>query len=63
MTIRIRRKLSNNLRSLIEYRIDRFHDLAQNKWFYRMNFVLHCMLTYDKKQKCVLSKYGSAFYY
>ena len=63
MAISLRRKLSKNFTSSIEYRINRFHELSQNKWFYRMNYVLDYMLTCDKNQKNILSKYGSPFYY
>ena len=41
----------------MEKRVFRFYELHQNKWFHIMNF------TPDKKQKYMLMKYGSCFYY
>jgi hypothetical protein len=48
---------------MIEYRIKRFQELHNNKWFRIMNYNLHVLLTYDKKEQYILKKYGSCFYY
>ena len=48
---------------MIEYRIQRFQELVNNKWYYIMNHVLDVMRTTDKKERAMLMNYGSAFYY
>jgi len=47
----------------VEHRITRFQELHNNKWFHIMNYVLDVMLTTDKRQRRILKKYGSCFYY
>ena len=48
----------------IDYRIKRFQDLHNNKWFNIMNYNLHMiLLRFDKKEQYMLKKYGSCFYF
>ena len=47
--------------SLIEYRIKRFHELNQNKWFHRMNYILDILKT-DKNDRYILVNYGTVKY-
>jgi hypothetical protein len=51
------------MKTAIEYRIERFQELHNNKWFHIMNWNLDIILTIDVKQKFVLKKYGSCFYF
>jgi len=52
--------------SAIEHRIKLFHELHNNKWFYRMMHTLDELRTWaarDPAQRFILIKYGSCFYY
>ena len=58
--------------NLIEYRINRFRELHNNKWFHIMNFnldvlrsilyIIHNSKT-DPRDIYTLIKYGNVFYY
>jgi len=48
---------------MIEYRIKRFQELCNNKWFYRMNYVLDEMRITCMKKRTTHIKYASVFYY
>ena len=50
-------------KSLIEYRIERFQELSNNKWFYKMNWSLEIISEKDPHQKYMKIKYGYNFYY
>jgi hypothetical protein len=47
----------------METRVRLFYDLHNNKWFHIMNLCLEIIKTEDKKQKYMLMKYGSGFFY
>jgi hypothetical protein len=47
----------------IEHRIRRFQDLHNNKWYHIMNWSLDFMKTTDIKQRKILFKHGSVFYF
>lgn len=54
--------------NLIEYRIDRFRELHNNKWFHIMNFNLDVLRhlsapNINPKDIYTLIKYGNIFYY
>jgi len=46
----------------MEQRVKRFFDLHNNKWFHIMNLSLAVILA-DKRQKYMITKYGSCFYF
>jgi hypothetical protein len=49
---------------MIEYRIKRFQELHNNKWFHIMNYNIDMLLLkIHKKEAYILGKYGSCFYY
>ena len=47
----------------MEYRVQRFYELHNNKWFHIMNYILDIIKTEDIKEKYKLMKYGSCFYF
>jgi hypothetical protein len=47
----------------IEYRIKLFQDLHNNKWFHIMNYNLDVLKSLNRKDNCILIKYGSCFYF
>lgn len=47
----------------IEHRIKLFQDLHNNKWFHIMNYNLDVLRSLNTKEKHVLIKYGSCFYF
>jgi hypothetical protein len=52
--------------SAIEYRVRLFHELHNNKWFHRMMHTLdelRSLALRDPKERFMLVKYGSCFYY
>ena len=49
--------------NLIEYRIKLFQDLHNNKWFHIMNYNLDVLKSLNRKDNCILIKYGSYFYF
>jgi hypothetical protein len=54
------------MKTAIEHRIDRFHDLHNNKWFHIMNWNLDTLRAWhakDYKNGVMLAKYGSCFYF
>jgi hypothetical protein len=48
---------------MIEYRIKRFQELSNNKWFYKMNWSLDIISEKDPHQKYMKIKYGYNFHY
>ena len=48
---------------MIEYRIKRFHELCNNKWYNVMNYVLDEMRIKCSKQKRMHIKYAKVFYF
>ena len=55
------------MKTAIEYRVERFHDLHNNKWFHIMNWNLDTLKAWmndvDKKNAVMNFKYGSCFYF
>jgi len=47
----------------MENRVTRFYELHKNKWFHIMNLSLEIIKTDDKKQRYMLMKYGSCFFF
>jgi len=46
----------------MEFRVKRFYELHNNKWFHIMNLCLEIIKTRDPAQKYMLEKYGSCFF-
>jgi hypothetical protein len=47
----------------MENRVFRFYNLHQNKWFHIMNWSLEIIKTGDKRQRYMIMKYGSDFFF
>jgi len=46
----------------MERRVALFYELHNNKWFHIMNHSLEIIKTFDRKEKAMISKYGSCFF-